>query len=134
MIEQFLAALSRPTTKNSFGYAQQMMECTLKLTKSQADVIKGLCEEVGQEYRETLSSVDPAAAQKNWSSLMSNAVRANTEAAALLMKNAKEFQSEMYRMMQIAEPGLPGQFMKDVMEVVKTNGSTRPAAKAKKAA
>jgi hypothetical protein len=65
---------------------------------------------------------------------MTTAVRANTEAAALLMKNAKEFQSEMYQMMQISESGLPGQIMKNVMEVVKTNGSTRPAAKAKKAA
>lgn len=138
MFKQFEAALNSPTMQNSFGYAQQMMECTQKLTTSQAEVITDLCEEVSKEYRETLSSGDPASIQKNWSILMSSAVRANTEAGALLMKNAKEFQLEMAQLMQIPASGLPGQFMKDamkdMMEVVGTNGSSAPAAKARKAA
>jgi len=134
MFEQFIATLNQPNTQNAFGYAQQMMECTLKLTKSQAEVMQGLCDEVMQEYREALSSGDPSTLQKTGPRFMSTVLRANIEAAALMVKNAKEFQSEMYQMMQISEAGFPGQIMTDMMEVVRTNGSTRPAAKAKKAA
>lgn len=133
MFEQVFTALSNPTAQNAIGYTQQMMECTLKLTKAQMEVMQGLCDEVSQEYREAMTSGDPSALQKNWSGLMSAAVRANTEAAVLLMKNAKEFQGEVFQMIPISPPALFGQITKDMMETVKTNGSTRPAARAKKA-
>lgn len=134
MFEQLVMAMSQSATQNAIGYSQQMMECTLKLTQSQIKVMEGLCDELSQEYRETLSSGDPSAIPKNWSSLMSTALRANTEAAALFMKNAKEYQAELLQMIPSSASGLPGQIINDMLEVVKTNGSTRQAVRAKKAA
>ena len=139
MFDQMIAAMSKPISQDGFGYAQRMMECTLRLTEAQMEVMKGLYAEVGQEYSETMTSTDPSAMTKNWSQLMSTATRANAEAGALLMKNAQEFQSGLLQMMQSSNPGLSGQFMKDMMRIAKTtaigNGEAAlQAARAKKAA
>ena len=55
------------------------------------------------------------------------------------MKNAQEYQRELLQMMQSANPGLPGQFMNDLMGIAKTatianGGAALQAARAKKAA
>jgi hypothetical protein len=140
MFEQIMAAMSKPTTQYTFDHAQRMMDCSLRLTQAQMDVMKGFYDEVGQEFSKTMSSsADPSAMAKNWPQLMSVAARANAEAGALFMKNAQEYQSELLQMMQSANPGLPGQFMKDMMEIVKTSpiangGAALQAARAKKAA
>lgn len=65
---------------------------------------------------------------------MSTALRANTEAAALFMKNAKEYQGELLQVMPSWTPGLPGQISGEMMEIAKTNGSTRQPVRGKKAA
>ena len=140
MFDQIMAAMSKPTTQYTFDHAQRMMDCSLRLTQSQMDVMKGFYDEVGQEFSKTMSSSsDPSTMAKNWPQLMSVATRANAEAAALFMKNAQEYQSELLQMMQSANTGLPGQFMKDMMEIVKTSpianeGAALQASRAKKAA
>ena len=140
MFEQLMAAMSQPATQNTFDYAQRMMESTLRLTQAQMDVMKGLYEEVGQEFSKTMtSSSDQSAMAKNWPQLMSTATRAHAEAGALFMKNAQEYQSELLQMVQSSSPGLSGEFMKDLMGVAKTSpiangGAALQAARAKKAA
>jgi hypothetical protein len=140
MFEQLMAAMSKPTTQNGFDYAQRMMECTMRLTQAQMDVMKGLYDEVGQEFSKTMtSSSDQSALAKNWPQLMSNATRANAEAGALFMKNAQEYQSELLQMIKSTNPGLSAEFMKDLMGVSKTSpiangGAALQAARAKKAA
>ena len=134
MFDQIMAAMSKPTTQNPFDYAQRMMECTLRLTQAQMDVMKGLYAEVGQEYAASLASADPAAMLKSWPQLAATTIRAQAETGALLMKNAHKFQTELLEIRQSANPGLSGQIMKDMMEIVRTNGSTRPPVRAKKAA
>jgi hypothetical protein len=140
MFDQIMAAKSKPTTQYTFDHAQRMMDCTLRLTQSQMDVMKGLYDDVGQEFSKTMSSAaDPATMAKSWPQLMSVATRANAEAGALFMKNAQEYQRELLQMMQSANPGLPGQFMNDLMGIAKTatianGGAALQAARAKKAA
>ena len=140
MFEQLMAAMSKPTTQNGFDYAQRMMECTLRLTQAQMDVMKGLYEEVGQEFSKTMtSSSDQSALAKNWPELVSTATRAHAEAGALFMKNAQEYQSELLQMLKSTNPGLSGEFMKDLMGSAKTSpiangGAALQAARAKKAA
>jgi hypothetical protein len=88
------------------------MECTMRLTQAQMDVMKGLYDEVGQEFSKTMtSSSDQSALAKNWPQLMSNATRANAEAGALFMKNAQEYQSELLQMIKSTNPGLSAEFM-----------------------
>ena len=140
MFEQLMAAMSQPATQNTFDYAQRMMESTLRLTQAQMDVMKGLCEEVGQEFSKTMtSSSDQSALAKNWPELVFTATRAHAEAGALFMKNAQEYQSELLQMVQSSSPGLSGEFVKDLMGVAKTSpiangGAALQAARAKKAA
>jgi hypothetical protein len=93
-----------------------------------------LNEELTREYRKAMSSGEPSEIPKKLSSFMSIAVRANTEAGAILMTNAREYQAEMLQMMPTSAPGLSGQLIHDMLEVVKTNGSTRQPVRAKKAA
>ena len=139
MFEQIMDTLNRPATQNTFDYAQRMMDCTLNLTQAQTDVMKGLYDEVGQECREALTSSDPAAMSRNWSGLMSTAMRANAEAGALLMKNAREYHEEMLQMMQGSNQALSGQFIKDMAGLATATaaangGAAVRAARAKKAA
>jgi len=140
MFEQLMATMTKPTAQNGFDYAQRMMECTMRLTQAQMDVMKGLYEEVGQEFSKTMtSSSDQSALAKSWPELISTATRANAEAGALFMKNAQEYQSELLQMMQSSSPGLSAEFMKDVMGIAKTSpiangGAAMQAARAKKAA
>jgi len=120
MFDQIIDAMTKGTTSNVFGYSQQMMECTLRLAKSQSDVMKGLYDELGQEFRTLATSSDPSLMAKNWPELMSSVIQANTQASALLMKNAQEFQSEMLQLARIPGFGLPEQIMKNMMGLVKT--------------
>ncbi|MDO8786986.1 MAG: hypothetical protein Q7J42_02795 [Sulfuritalea sp.] len=50
------------------------------------------------------------------------------------MKNAKEYQGELLQVMPSWTPGLPGQISGEMMEIAKTNGSTRQPVRGKKAA
>jgi flagellar motor switch protein FliG len=101
MFEQILAAMQKPTASaaplpsGSLDYVQQMMQVTLQLSQAQMEVMNGLSEEVGKEYREVLATADPQAIAQQWPQLMATTVRANAEAGALFMKNAREYQEAL---------------------------------------
>ena len=124
MFEQLIDAMRTGTPPTIFSHSQQMMECTLRLAKSQSDVMNALYDELGQEFRTMFTSSDPSLLAKNWPQLLSTVFQANTQATALLMQNANEFQREMLQLTQVTGLGLPVQIMKNMMETVKA--STHP--------
>lgn len=140
MFEQILAAMKQPATQNGFDYAQRMLECTLRLSQAQMAVMKDLYEDAGQEISKTMAlSSDQSAFVKSWPQLISTATVANAEAGALLMKNAREYQSELLQMLESANTDLLGDFMKDLPGTAKKSsiangGAAMQAARAKKAA
>jgi hypothetical protein len=141
MFEQMIAAMKQPATQNGLDHAQRMIECTLRLTQTQMDVMKALYKDVGQEFSKTIaSSTDQSAMARNWFQLMSGAARANAEAGVLLMQNAKTYQSELMQMMQMMQnmrsdfSGLGEEDMTGMAKTGVNDGSALKAARARKAA
>ncbi len=121
MFEQILAAMQKPaataapTAQSNLDYAQQMMQYTLQLSQAQMEVMKGLYEEVGKEYREVLSAADPKGTAPQWPGLMATTMRINAQAGALFMKNAREYQESMLGLTQFSSPVFPTGIMQDMM-------------------
>ncbi len=105
MFDQVLAAMSNSTAQNGYDQTQRMMECTLRLTQAQMEVMKDLYDDLGREFAKTMGSTsDQSDMARHWPELMAAAARANAEAGALFMKNAKEYQVELLKMVQNTVP------------------------------
>jgi hypothetical protein len=152
MFEQILAAMQKPaapaasTTQSGLDYAQQMMQITLQLSQAQMEVMKGLYEEVGKEYRQVLAAADPKGIAQQGPGLMATTLRANAQAGALFMKNAKEYQEAILGLAQFTGPVFPATIMQDMMAMASATtapmvnlanmvngGAALPAARTKKA-
>ncbi len=147
MFEQAFLPMGRPTTLDVLSYMRQLMESTLSLTKAQVEVMKAVNEELSHEYQDKFQSFDPSAIMKDWPSLMTATLRANTEAGALLMKNLKEFQTDMLQATESQWPKFSNDFHQGLIQMMsklpgevlkkpaKTNGgASTQAVRSKKAA
>lgn len=121
MFEQFINAMGKGTTPNVFfGPSQEMLERTLQLAKSQTEVMKDLYEDLGQEISTMAKSSDPVSMANNLHGLMSAVIQTNTQASALFMKNAQEFQNEILQLTKVSGLGLPENVVKNSTKAKKT--------------
>ncbi|OHC71379.1 MAG: hypothetical protein A3H93_03050 [Rhodocyclales bacterium RIFCSPLOWO2_02_FULL_63_24] len=109
MISSF-AALLKPGSESTLDYAQQVMERTLQLARSQLDVTENIVSTVSNGYRELLTPAEPLEMVRGLSKAMDCSTRSTIEGSTAMLKQTVDYQNELIRMMQARMPELNRQF------------------------
>jgi hypothetical protein len=126
-----VTALFRPGSEGSLDYAQEVMERTLQLTRSQLDVTENMFSEASREYRELLAAEDPSALLQNFQNVLQSNARIGTEATAAFLKNAISYQNELIQMVQNTMPELSRQLREGMTAVMPTAAAVAEASAAR---
>lgn len=126
-----VTSLFRPGSEGSLDYAQEVIERTLQLTRSQLDITENMFSEASREYREMLTAEEPSALLQNFQNVLQSNARIGTEATAAFLKNAVNYQNELIQMAQNSMPELSRQLRESMTAVMPTAAAIAEASAAR---
>lgn len=125
-------SMFKPNSEHTLEYAREVMERGLQLVQTQMEVTGGIYSKISEEYREILASTEPSALFQSWPKVLESTTRSTAEGAAVVLKNAINFQTGMLQMMQSKMPELSQRMMDRLIETTRAVATPEqaPAARA----
>lgn len=106
-----LAAMFKPDSEDTLEYAQQVVERSVQLARSQLEVAEGMYSKVSREYRELLASADSSVMLQGWTKVLGSASCCTSEGVAAAFQNAVAFQGDMIQVAQSRVPKMREQLL-----------------------
>lgn len=108
---QNLAALLKPDYDSTLEYAQQVLERSVQLARSQLEVAESMYTKVSQDYRELLESADSSTMFQSWTKVLGSASCCTSEGVAAAFQNTSSFHNDMIQVAQSRVPDLNKQLI-----------------------